>query len=423
MTRGLSELPRGAVWALTGLVAAVLVWRALAVGIDAINARNAAVAAQATAMSGATRAPVATVATGPAGASGSGSSDAAWRQRLARNPSDVTALLALALDLERQGKGADASAAMQDVLRLAPGDPATLLNVAAYFQRVGDQAKALLTLRQVLDASQGDSNSNVLQVLLSALDTGRHHEYFEGIARDNPSWWPAFFRAACTGAKNGGAVEALFATRVKASVATADERSCVIGRLQREGQWTSAYLLWLNGLPLEQRQRVGYVFNGGFELPLTDTGFDWRVPAQEDVRVSIESTDGTASQRVLEVAFANKRYGAPPVHQYLVLAPGRYRFEGRGRTDLETLLGLQWGLYCHDPRAREARQLAQSDRFVGSADWRGFQQDFVVPGDCPVQLLQLDLAKPKGAANASSAVAVKLKGRVWFDDLRVVVLD
>ena len=82
-----------------------------------------------------------------------------------------------------------------------------------------------------------------------------------------------------------------------AEVATPDERRCLIERLQRDGQWPDAYLVWLNGLPLEQRQRVGYVFNGGFELPLSNAGFDWRIPAQDGAVVSAEPGDGVTGKR------------------------------------------------------------------------------------------------------------------------------
>jgi hypothetical protein len=34
-------------------------------------------------------------------------------------------------------------------------------------------------------------------------------------------------------------------------------------------------------------------------------------------------------------------------------------------------------------------------------------------------LLRLELANPKRGANAPGAVVVRLKGRVWFDDLRI----
>ena len=99
------------------------------------------------------------------------------------------------------------------------------------------------------------------------------------------------------------------------------------------------------------------------------------------------------------------------MYQYLMLVPGRYRLEGRARSDLDAWLGLQWGLYCQERSGRETRQLAHSDRFVGSTRWRDFRQDFAVPADCPVQLLRLELANPKQGAKRRRDRGDKVEGQ------------
>jgi hypothetical protein len=215
----------------------------------------------------------------------------------------------------------------------------------------------------------------------------------------------------------------LHATRAGAGLATTDERRCLIERFQREGQWTLAHQLWVNSLPPGQRERAGKVFNGDFEAPLSNVGFDWLIPQQDSVDVFLDSTEGMGGQRALNITFINKRFSGPPVFQYLMLGPGRYRFEGRGRTDLETWLGLQWGIYCRDATGRESRQLALSERFIGAVDWIDFRRDFEVPKDCPVQILRLELAAPKRDASVLGNVAVRLRGRIWFDDLRVNAIE
>jgi len=402
----ITALPRNALLALTIPVVLLLSWRVLVAGIDALAERNVA--------------PGEPAAGAPLGDSGA---EASLRRRLARNPADVTALLLLALELERQGRRGEAGTAMRTVVRLAPAEPQTLLLVAGYFLRSGEETPALTTLRRAVDSSAGEVSDRVWPVFTAALVTGRHREFFDTAARENPSWWPGFFRHACARASSAGAVQAVYVVRVAAELATPDERRCLIERLQRDGQWTGAYLVWLNGLPLEQRQRVGYVFNGGFELPLSNLGFDWRIPAQDGAVVSAEPGDGITGQRALNVTFGSQRYAGPPVYQYLVLVPGRYRLEGRARTDLNAWLGLQWGLYCQEGTGRETLQLAHSESFAGSTRWREFRQDFAVPANCPAQLLRLELANPKQGANAPGNVAIRLKGKIWFDDMRVQIVD
>jgi tetratricopeptide (TPR) repeat protein len=399
-------LPRGVLLALATAVAVVLGWRVLVAGIDALSTQSAAPGAR-----------------GSRPPRGTAEPDAAARQRLARNPADAAAMLSLALELERQDRREEADAAMRAVLRLAPTDSQTLVQVAGYFLRIGEEPQALATLRRAADVAHGGLNDTVSRVFLAALDTGRHRGFFDGVARDNPPWWPEFFRRACEAAASAGAVAGVLTARGDAGVASADEWRCLIGRLQREGQWVRAHQLWLNSLPLDQRQQVGYVFNGGFELPMSNTGFDWTVPIQDGVTVSTGPGDGTTGRYALNVTFVNKRYGEPPIRQYLMLSSGRHRLEGRVRSDLDSWLGLQWGIYCHDRSGREPRQLARTERFAVAADWSGFGAEFVVPKDCPVQLLRLELANPKRDGAAPGAVAVRLKGTAWFDDLRIRILD
>ena len=292
-----------------------------------------------------------------------------------------SALLLLALELERQGRRDEADAAMRTAVRLAPADPQSLLLVAGYFLRTGEEAQALATLRRAVDSSPAEVGDRVWPVFSAALATGRHREFFDAMARDNPSWWPAFFSYACARAASAGAVQAVFAARVAADVATR-RRAALPDRAPAAGRpWTGAYLVWLNGLPLEQRQRVGYVFNGGFELPLSNVGI-----RLEDPRAGRRRRGGRARRRRhrqarLSVTFSNQRYAGPPVYQYLLLAPGRYRLEGRARSDLNAWLGLQWGLYCQDGAGRETKQLAHSEPFAGSTRWREFRRGFRGAGE------------------------------------------
>jgi hypothetical protein len=354
---------------------------------------------------------------------GSPAAEIRFRERIAHNPADATALLSLALELERQGRRDEAGAAMRVAARLAPADPQTLLLVASYYLRAGEDGPALTTLKRAVDSAPVEVGDRVWPVFTAALVSGRHRAFFDTIVHENPSWWPGFFGYACTRAASPGAVQAVFSARVAAEVATPGERRCLIERLQRDGQWTDAYLVWLNGLPIEQRQRVGYVFNGGFELPLSNLGFDWRMPAQNGAVVSAEPGEGATGQRALTVVYESQRYNGPPVYQYLVLAPGRYRLEGRMRSDLDAWLGLQWGLYCQEGPGRETRQLARTEPFRGSTRWREFRQDFAVPANCPAQALRLELANPKQGVDAPGNVAIRLKGNIRFDDLRVKIVD
>ena len=349
--------------------------------------------------------------------------DAHWRSRIARNPTDFPALLVLALNLERQGKVAEASSAMREALRLAPAEEITLVQAAAFFMRNGDEARALVILRHAVELNPTAGNS-AWPMFTSALSSGRHDDFFGDTARTNPRWWPSFFEYACRAATDLGAVERAFAARATTGKTTTAERECVIDRLEREGRWPSAYQAWLNSLPPEQQQRIGFVFNGDFEQPISNVGFDWIVPKQDGVNVDVQSIQGARGRRALRIEFVRKRWSGVPVQQYLVLAPGKYRFEGRGRADgLDTWIGTQWSVYCLQTGGTPGRRLATSDRFRGTSDWVDFHDDFVVPKDCQVQMLRFELAGAKQDLVTPENVVTRINGNVWFDDFRVRSLD
>ena len=359
---------------------------------------------------------------GPPAGGGEGSA-ATWRGQLAGDPADHVALAMLARTREADGDLAGARAAMDAALQLAPADRQTLLEAGAFYLRTGDVSRAMAALRHVVDL-HAEARAKVWPVLVAALDSGRLDAMFADIARENPEWWPAFIGQACTGARNAGALHRLLDARTRAGNAGATERRCVIDRLQQDGLWPQAYQAWLNGLPAADRGRVGYLYNGDFERPLTDTGFDWRLVRQEGLLVDVQDAAGAGGRHALRVEFANKRWNESPVLQNLLLAPGRYRFEGRGRTErLGSWLGVQWGVYCRSGRGASPRQLARAGPFLATSGWDAWQVEFSVPADCPVQVVRLELANPRRDAATPGDVAARLDGSVWFDDLRIRGLD
>ncbi len=408
MNSGTSSFPRAALFAVAVVVAMLLTWRTLFAGFGALLEPSATVNPE--------------LARSPLEVSGS---DRPWRERLARNPADVGGMLVLALELERANRHDDADAAMRQAMRLAPADRQVLTEAAAFFLRAGDNVQALTVLRRLVDLYPGAGGS-VWPVFSALLETRGTTEFFTAAARDNPSWWPGFFQFACDKARDTGGLQQVFAVRAARGLATIDERRCVVARLQREGNWNGAYQVWINSLPEAERQRIAYLYNGGFEQPMSNLGFDWITPDQDGVKTAAEGADGVTGHRALHVVFVQKRYAGPPVYQYTMLAPGSYRLEGRARADeLDTWLGLQWGLYCLNVPVpgSDPRQLTRSDPLLGSSDWIAFHHDFVVPRDCPVQVLRLELANPRRDAATPGTSAVRLRGSVWFDDMRIRILE
>ncbi len=181
--------------------------------------------------------------------------------------------------------------------------------------------------------------------------------------------------------------------------------------LNRNQEWSLAYLSWASQLPSERQLQLANVFNGGFEYEPLGAEFDWQfdhVPGAIIERVFREGAEG---EKALRVRFSDQQVPFNSVRQTLVLQKGRYRLSGQGLADdLRTEVGLVWSVQC----MVSGITLANSEPWKGrSENWQGFSMDFEVPDrQCPAQWLLLKLP-----ARSESEQAIG--GAIWFDALRV----
>jgi len=393
------RLPRGGVLALAVVVATVLAWRVLVVGGDAFSERGPGMIP-------------------PPAATGVLGTDAPWRERLARNPTDARALVFLARELEGQGRRDEADAAVRQALRMAPADRSTLKDAAEFLRQTGSERSALRVMKRLVDLYPADGDA-VWPIFTTIAASGSANEFFDRTAGENPAWWQPFMRYACDRSSDPAGLGRMMTVRLQAAVLADDERRCVVARLQRDGRWSDAHQLWRATAPGENQDRGG-VYNGGFELPMSNLGFDWILPVRDGVTAGAQPVEGAIGKRALQVAFAGKRPDGPPVYQQLMLGPGAYRLALRGRADgMDSAYGAQWGMYCVAPPSREPQLLMRGDRLIGSFGWMDFRYDFKVPNDCPVQALRLESAYPRHDAAMAGSGAAPLRGTLYFDEISV----
>ncbi len=191
---------------------------------------------------------------------------------------------------------------------------------------------------------------------------------------------------------------------------TEPERQAYVSRLQKEGRITEAYIDWINGLSRAQRRELGLIHNGGFELEPTNWGFDWQVRTRRGVVVDRAQTYGIDGKKALHLLFNGHDRPYQDVSQLLFLDPGPYRLTGRVRTDsLETQGGLKWIVRCLIP---DAQDLGESERFLGTNQWREFGVEFVVPEDCTLQEIRLVSAGKRKFEH-------QISGGAWFDRMAI----
>jgi tetratricopeptide (TPR) repeat protein len=334
----------------------------------------------------------------------------------AANPTDPYPLVAVAALYFDSGRAEEADALMQLADRLKPVDPRIQQRLALHWDQRGDPATALRHLSKAMSANGRIRREN-LPVILRLAEDPALRGLLEPVALDAPMWWPGFFGYAANRATSTEVVRYLMALRRQtgADAITAAERAAYQNRLLRDGFAAEAYLAWLNGLEPAAREQLGLVFNGGFELPLGNSGFAWQARPHKQLTIRPLRTLGTAGSKSLLVRFSSFDDRFAHLGQRLFLQPGRYRLTGVARVDrLETEGGVRWRVQCH---GEGNALLGESRVFRGPAPWGDFSIDFDVPArNCDTQDLRLVSA---GKHNFELA----MDGALWFDALRIQRAD
>ncbi len=397
-------------------VAALVAWRILTLGVSSHYADQLAqgrvdAAAKALAWSG--RQPEALFR--QALSTREQDPDRAWTllaRAFAENPADARPLIALANLAQQQGDQTEADALVKAAVGLMPSDPSIQLQAAGFWAFKGDLEAALHHSSTALEADPA-ARDQVFPVLLSIAEDPRARLALKPIALAPPSWWEPFFEEVSRRALDEETVRLLYAWRRESpqSPISPRERETLVSRLTKDGNITTAYVEWVNGLSRARRVRLGLIHDGGFELDPTNSGFDWHLRSTPNAIVDRARTFGVDGEKGLHVLFKGQERRFAEVYQPLYLDPGRYRLSGRVRTDsLETQGGLKWTLRCLQP---EAKDLGESERFLGSNQWRDFGFEFDIPPDCRLQEIRLLSAGKRDFEH-------KITGGAWFDRIAIV---
>jgi hypothetical protein len=334
------------------------------------------------------------------------------RRALAANPALAPAYLVLAGIAQKAGDAAGSVAFLKQAAALEPQNPSTRLQLANLALADRDLPAAILNIDAALRSRPELTDELFPKLLAIAAQPGGDAAVQALLARRIPEWWPAFFAYASTNAAQPVlALQLLDDRRAVAPPPTLAERTPLIDRLAKAGEWNAAFVVWLNGLAPAQRAVAGNVYNGDFDAPFTGTTFDWQWPGNNGADVAALATFGTGGKRALRVAFQGQVSNPRLVTQTLLLEPG-YQYDLQGRFRLEsvrTQFGLQWQIACG---VDGTTPLASSDRLVGSSDWKEFSTTFSVPTDCYPQQLALVLG-------GNAKLDLQATGLAWYDQLQI----
>ena len=330
------------------------------------------------------------------------------------NPANGRVYLALARLREGQGEDGRAAKLVATATHLAPMRGAVQLGAAELWFKQGQWDQGIESLSMALEL-RPQLRERLYPVFLRLAEDPQTRLGFATLLRNPPSWWESFFAFTAKHAVDTSVAGAFYQTRFQqGQKPTAEERRHLLNRLEKDGRFHEAYFVWPNSLDAEQLDALGNVYNGGFELPLSDEGFGWRIPKIRGAWLESMPTYGAKGERALHVTFQGQRVRFRHLYQYLLLEPGDYHFRGRVWPDsLQTSQGVRWVVRCM-PDSGEI--LGTSERFLGSTPWRQFVTQFTVPAeDCRVQELRLELV-------GRYAQEFEASGAIWFDALGITRL-
>lgn len=334
---------------------------------------------------------------------------AAWT-----NPTDARVYLVLAYLWAAQGRQQAAVEMAELADALGPVRSPVLIGSADFWETQGRLDRMLARWSVLLRARPGFARQ-LHPLLLGFAEDRDRRELLKPLLDDSPDWWDGFFVYAAREAKQTDTVMFLYQNHQRRGEPPSErEQSAYLDRLWRDARWLEAYRAWRDGLSERQLKELGNLYNGGFDLPLTGVGFDWRTPPVRGALVETAPTYGMRGDKALHLVFDGQRVRFQHVLQYLVLKPAHYRLQGRVRPDgLRTERGLQWRVRC----VADGPSLAESERFLGSDSWRTFAVEFAVPEPgCPAQILRLEL-------EGRAVLDFEVQGGIWFDDLAITALE
>ena len=402
---------RGLLLALTAL----LIWRVAALGlsthyVERVEAGDPGSATKALAWSG--RQPEALLEQAAAMREKDPSGTRALLVRAyAENPANTRALTSLAAMAQGEGNSEEAAVLLGAAVGLTPSDPRIHRRAARLWAAQGDLDRALhhWSLSIEVDTS---GRAQIFPILLRVAQDPGTATALRPLAEAHPDWWQAFFAELAKRSHEIEPVRVFYAWRRESTQApvTEAERKTYVARLIRDAAVSEAYIEWVNGLGRPQRAQLGLLYNGGFELEATNWGFDWHLRGSATARIERARIYGMDGEKSLHLLFSRHQGRFANAFQPLLLDPGVYRLTGRVRIEsLETQGGLKWVLRCLLP---DTQDLGESERFLGSNEWRDFGFEFEVPEACRMQEIRLESAGKRHVEH-------KIDGGAWFDRLAI----
>ena len=269
--------------------------------------------------------------------------------------------------------------------------------------------EAGLGYSDLLIRTHPDLTEFVMGYLLQAAEEADGMPHVVNALAKAPSWRKEFFAVlGRTAHQTEAPLRLMLALKARGVPPSPPELAPFLDALIRKDQADIAYNAWLQF----QSDDPGLLMNGDFTKAPSGLPFDWRIASGLNAVADYVGASPSGGERWLHVSFGSGRVRFPELSQVVLLAPGRYRLEGKLRGTVVAKRGLRWQMRC---TSGSHRVLAETDMLLGETQqWRIFTLEGDVPasGDCNGQVIRL-------FHDSRSPSEEFISGEVWFGDLRL----
>jgi len=334
----------------------------------------------------------------------------AAERALKARPVDGRPLRVLAQVADQSGDKAQALTLYRQAARLAPRDLPTRAWLLQHALERRDADEAATQLDALLRLQPDLLKDLQAQIDLLAVTPPARAALLKTLAA-SPPWRAAFLAGLAKAAYPVDAIAPFFAALKHTPDTPMTEIDPWIARLRSENRALQAYVTWVNRIPDNQREALGNVFDGGFEIAQEQQPgtFAWQTPTLAGATAYWSANRGTVGENSYVVEFEGRRTPFAHLSQALVIPPGDWQLSWRAKgVRLDSLRGLVWQVLC-DP---SGAPLAESAPMLGHFEWREQTLAFSVPPECEGQ--QLILRIP-----ARIPAETVMNGTLWLDAVAI----
>ncbi len=329
-----------------------------------------------------------------------------FRRAVALSPRDARLWVNLGRAYEAEGDGERAAASYRQAIALAPHHFRPRWIYANFLLRREQTDAALEQLSALIEATP-EAVENICELIWHVRegDAALLRRLVEG----RPSWIALKVSDYLMAKGRFEDAIALWRALPPGDDAAREGGRRLVRGLRRAGQWTLAERIWREWLRRAYGQEpTTALWNGGFEHPPVEGGFDWQMAPSPQVDVSIDETVGYGDSRSLRVEFlAREQVRYAGVWREIVVAPATsyvLRFAYRTQEMLSPN-----GLYVEVVDAEDPQRLrARLAPLKASEAWTVVQLEFqTTPRTRAIRLIL--------GREPMHPLYDYIRGRAWFD--------